>query len=307
MNEIKDTHHRVQANSEPLVTIGLPTYNRPVGLQKCLQTILQQTYSNLEIIISDNCSTDKAVQQVIQQYAAKDSRVRPFRQNENLGLEENFNFVFEKASADYFTWMSDDDYFDDNYVAECVQFLQTNPGHVLCSGIARYYSGNQFLFDEKMFRVDQRNSLARLFTYFSNVEKNGNFYGVFRNRLLQGKPIGVHIGCDWSFMAKLAILGKLSYVNTTSYHRSIEGNSGTRKKMVKKFRVNKFKNIFFETYSAFEISTHIFNDAAVRDPFNFVQRQLIVMMIFFQINYRLFMKFVKKKTGMNRSSNKYRG
>lgn len=149
---------------------------------------------------------------------------------------------------------------------------------------------------KKMFKTDQRTSFARLFTYFSKVEKNGNFYGVFRNRLLKKKPIGVHIGCDWSFMAKLAILGKLSYISTTSYHRSIEGNSGTRKKMVKKFRVNRFKNIFFETYSAFEISTHIFNDPAIRVSFNFIQLQLIVTMIFFQINYRLFMKFVKKIT-----------
>ena len=300
MDEIKDTHHHIQANSEPLVTVGLPTYNRPVGLEKCLQTILQQSYSNLEIIISDNCSADKAVQQVIQGYAAKDSRIKPFRQPKNLGLEENFNFVFEKASANYFTWMSDDDYFDNNYNSECVQFLEDNPDHVLCSGVAKYYSGDRFLFNEKMFKVDQRTPFTRLFNYFSKVEKNGNFYGIFRNRLLQVKPIGVHVGCDWSFMAKLAVLGKLSYVDTTSYHRSIEGNSGTRKKMVKKFRVNKFKNIFFETYSAFEISTHIFNDTPVRTQFNWIQRQLIVAIIFFQINYRLFMKFVKKKTGMNR-------
>lgn len=297
MNKTSNAQTQQQDISEPLVTIGLPTYNRPQGLEKCLQTILQQTWSNLEIIISDNCSTDEAVQQVIQEYAAKDNRIRHFRQTENIGLEENFNFVFKKASDGYFTWISDDDYFDNNYVAECVQFLEANPDHVLCSGVARYYSGNKFLFDEKMFKVDQRNPLARLFTYFSKVDKNGNFYGVFCNKLLHEKPIGMHVGCDWSFMAKLALLGKLSFINTTSYHRSLEGNSGTRKKMVKKFHVNRFKNIFFETYSAFQISTHIFNDPAVCVSFNFIQRQLIVTMIFIQINYRFFMKFVKKITG----------
>jgi glycosyltransferase domain-containing protein len=295
MNEIIDTHHHVQANSLPLVTIGLPTYNRPAGLQKCLQTILQQTYTHIEIIISDNCSTNEAVQQIIQQYAAQDSRIKPFRQKENLGLEENFNFVYRKSTANYFTWMSDDDYFDENYVSECVQFLEDNPDHVLCSGVAKYYSGDQFLFDEKMFKTDQQTSFKRLFTYFSKVEKNGNFYGVFRNHILKERPIGVQVGCDWSFMAKLAVLGKLSYINTTSYHRSIEGNSGTRKKMVKKFKVNRFQNIFFETYTALEIPTHIFNDPQVNIRFNWIQRQLIITIIFFQINYRLFMKFVKRK------------
>ena len=290
-----ESNTNMQANSEPLVTIGLPTYNRPAGLKKCLESILKQTYGNLEIIISDNCSTDESVQQVIQQYALKDSRIKHFRQPVNLGLEKNFNFVYSMATSPYFTWMSDDDHFDDNYVAECVKYLEDHPDYILCSGVARYYSGINFLFDEKMFRVDQASAFKRIFTYFSKAGKNGNFYGVFRNFQLHAKPIGEHVGCDWSFMAKLAILGKLSYVTSTSYHRSADGNSGTRDKMVKKFGLNKFKTIFFETYSAFEISSHIFDDDAVKTKFNFIQRKCIVLLAFFQINYKLFMNFVKKK------------
>ncbi len=297
MTEVKDIHHTVQANSEPLVTIGLPTYNRPVGLQKCLESILKQTYSNLEIIISDNCSTDEAVQNVIKQYAEKDGRIKHFRQPVNIGLEENFNFVYAKASADYFTWMSDDDYFDSNYVEVCVQFLEKNADHVLCSGIAKYYSGKDFLFDERMFKVEEDTSLKRIFKYFSKASKNGNFYGVFRNHMLRSKPIGEHVGCDWSFMAKLAVLGKLTYVSTTTYHRSADGNSGTRKKMVKKFRLNKFKTLFFETYSAYEICTHIFNDRVVSEKLSLVQKCGMITLIFFQLNYKFFMNFVRKKLG----------
>ena len=285
----------MQANSEPLVTIGLPTYNRPTGLKRCLEHILLQTYPNLEIIISDNCSEDKTVQQIIQEYAAKDSRIISIRQDVNIGLEANFNFVFSKSSADYFIWMSDDDYFDANYVSECMNFLLNNPDHVLCSGVAKYYSGNKFLFTEKMFLLNQANAFLRLWRYFSRVGKNGNFYGVFRNHILSEKPIGLHIGCDWSLMAKFAILGKLAYVDSTSYHRSADGNSGTKKKMIKKFGFNKLRAVFFETYSAYLIATHIFNDRSVNDKFNFLQKKIIVTIIFFKINYRLFMNFVKKK------------
>jgi hypothetical protein len=89
MNEAKEMTQHMQANSEPLVTIGLPTYNRPAGLKKCLQTIGSQSYKNLEIIISDNCSTDEKVQEVILEFAAKDSRIKHFRQTVNIGLEEN--------------------------------------------------------------------------------------------------------------------------------------------------------------------------------------------------------------------------
>ena len=297
MNEVNDIRKNVQANSEPLVTIGLPAYNRPAGLKKCLETIVTQSYKNLEIIISDNCSTDELVQQVILEFAAKDSRIKHFRQSANIGLEENFNFVYAKASADYFSWMSDDDHFDSNYINECVKFLENNPDHILCSGIAKYYSGNNFLFDEKMFKLDQPSAFKRIFTFFNRAGKNGNFYGVFRNHRLKAKPIGEHVGCDWSFMAKIAILGKLSYISTTAYHRSADGNSGTRKKMVTKFKLNKFKAVFFETYAAFEISTHIFKDPAVKAKFNIIQRNCIVAIAFLQINFKLFMNFMKKKLG----------
>lgn len=299
MNAINDIQQSLQANSEPLVTIGLPTYNRPSGLKKCLETIVNQSYTNLEIIISDNCSTDDNVQKVILEFAAKNSRIRHFRQAENIGLEENFNFVYAKATAGYFTWMSDDDYFDTNYVSQCVHFLENNPDHILCSGTAKYYSGNNFLFDEKMFRVDQSSAFKRVFTFFNKAGKNGNFYGVFRNHKLKEKPIGEHVGCDWSFMAKMAILGKLSHVSTTAYHRSADGNSGTRKKMVKKFGVNKFQALFFETYTAYQIAIHIFDDAAINAKFNLIQRKCIMGLVFLQINYKLFMNFVRKKFGVN--------
>lgn len=287
-----------QANSDLLVTIGLPIYNRAAGLKKCLQYLSLQTYRNLEIIISDNCSTDNAVQEVIQAFAAKDKRIKAIRQPVNIGMEANFNYVFALASADYFMWMSDDDYFDDNYVAACMRLLVAHPDHVLCSGVAKYYNDDQFLFSEKMFAVDQPRPFDRLRTYFSKVDKNGNFYGIFRNRLLLEDPISLHIGCDWSLMAKLAILGKLTYVDDTCYHRSAEGNSETKKKMITKFGFNKLQAAFFETYSAYLVASNIFNDRTVSNKFNYLQKKLIVTMIFFQINYKLFSKFIKKKLGI---------
>lgn len=297
MSEIRNTDNAAQANSKVLVTIGLPTYNRPAGLRKCLETILLQSYSNLEIIISDNCSTNEEVQKVITEFAAKDSRIKHFRQPTNIGLEENFNFVYRQASAAYFTWMSDDDYFDLNYIEACVTFLEKNTDYILCSGIAKYYSNGNFLFDEKMFKLDQGTANKRVLTFFRKAGKNGNFYGVFRNHVLQAKPLGEHVGCDWAFMAKLAMLGKLSFVSTTAYHRSADGNSGTRKKMVEKFKLNKFKELFFETYSAYEITSHIFNDKVISKKFGLIQRCGIQTVSFFLINWKFFLNAIKKRVG----------
>jgi glycosyltransferase involved in cell wall biosynthesis len=88
-------------NNSPLVTVGIPTYNRPKGLERTLQCILGQTYTNLQIIISDNCSFEKEVLLVLQKYAAQDDRVRYFIQEENLSIIPNFQFLLDNASGEY--------------------------------------------------------------------------------------------------------------------------------------------------------------------------------------------------------------
>jgi glycosyltransferase involved in cell wall biosynthesis len=270
---------------EPLVSIGVPTYNRPAGLRKLLASIEKQTYSNLEIIISDNCSTNPEVSEIIRQYAAKDQRVKPFRQSENVGLENNFNFVYWKATGIYFMWMSDDDYFDDNYVSECMNFLLTHPDYMLCSGVAYYYTDGAFTFKENMLPVCQESPFRRASAFFNKMQQNGKFYGVFRNKILDSDPLGKHIGCDWTFMTKMAILGKVTYTDKTSYHRAIGGNSATRKTLVKRYGFKGFKKIFMESYSAYVISTNIFSDGSVRKKFGWFKRTCLVIIAFIKIHF----------------------
>lgn len=279
----------------PAVSIGLPTYNRPTGLRKALEWISKQTYPNIEVIISDNYSEIEEVQEITKEFSSKDTRIRVFRQEKNIGLENNFNFVYAQSKAPYFIWMSDDDFFEPNYVEECVAFLEKNPQYILCSGVAKYYEGDKYLFDETMFQVEGNRYISRIVHYFSHVEKNGNFYGVFRNiNLFSDPPLPAQMGSDWSFMAKLTILGKLAYVSTTAYHRSIEGNSQTRKKIVTKYKLKGWKNIFFETYQAYIVSSNIFTDNYIRSKVPLPLQWCITFIVFLQINWKLFWKFIRK-------------
>ena len=107
----------------PLVTVGIPTYNRPLGLEKTLQCILKQTYIQIEIIVSDNCSTDNNVLPILQKYAAQDGRIKYFIQEKNLSLVPNFQFLLDKARGEYFMWAADDDNWDANFIEVCVNLL----------------------------------------------------------------------------------------------------------------------------------------------------------------------------------------
>ncbi|NER08783.1 MAG: glycosyltransferase family 2 protein, partial [Okeania sp. SIO3C4] len=108
---------------DPLISIGIPTYNRPQRLRKTLASITCQTYSNLEIIVSDNCSSDDETQKVVQEFMETDPRIRYFRQDENIGMFYNFKFVFDVSKGDYFTWVADDDARSNDYIENCLNIF----------------------------------------------------------------------------------------------------------------------------------------------------------------------------------------
>jgi glycosyltransferase involved in cell wall biosynthesis len=114
----------------PLVTIGIPTYNRADGyFRESLQCALNQTYSPLEIVVADNCSSDGTTALVGK---TEDPRVRYFRHSRNIGPVNNFNFCLEQARGKYFLLLPDDDLVDLDFVETCVNAARGNgdPGIV---------------------------------------------------------------------------------------------------------------------------------------------------------------------------------
>ena len=103
----------------PSVTIGMPTYNRADRfLRPALERALAQTWDNLEIIVSDNCSTDNT-SEIVASYS--DPRLRYVKQDSNIGANNNFNFCLAEAKGDYFLLYHDDDEIDPDMVSSCME------------------------------------------------------------------------------------------------------------------------------------------------------------------------------------------
>jgi len=103
----------------PLITIGIPTYNRADGfLREVIKSAINQTYSNVEIIVSDNCSTDNT-EEVVK--SINNNSVTYYKQPVNLGPQKNFNFLVESAKGDYFLLLHDDDLIDDDFIETCIR------------------------------------------------------------------------------------------------------------------------------------------------------------------------------------------
>ena len=90
---------------KPKLSIGMPIYNAEKFLRNRLDSLLSQTFSDFELIISDNASTD-STQHICKEYLSRDNRIQYIRQEKNIGLSSNFYFVLHKANSEYFFWAS---------------------------------------------------------------------------------------------------------------------------------------------------------------------------------------------------------
>jgi len=117
--------------STPLVSIGLPVYNGENYLRQTLDSLLGQTYTQLELVISDNASSDNTAA-ICREYAAADTRIRYFRHEQNGGGNWNFNFVARQATGKYFKWASHDDLCHPTLIERLVQVLERDPEVVWC-------------------------------------------------------------------------------------------------------------------------------------------------------------------------------
>jgi glycosyltransferase involved in cell wall biosynthesis len=103
--------------STPKVSIGMPVYNGSPFIREALDSLLNQTFTDFELIISDNASTDET-ESICREYAAKDPRIRYVRQPENRGALLNFRFVLDEAVGEYFMWAAADDMWSSKWIEE---------------------------------------------------------------------------------------------------------------------------------------------------------------------------------------------
>jgi glycosyltransferase involved in cell wall biosynthesis len=117
-------------NTAPKVSIGLAVYNGDTYLKEAVDSILTQTFTDFELIISDNASTDRT-EEICRAYATQDERIRYHRNATNIGGANNENQTCEMARGKYFRWAAHDDVCAPTLLEKCVAVLDENPDVVL--------------------------------------------------------------------------------------------------------------------------------------------------------------------------------
>ena len=208
----------------PKVTVGLPTYNGCNRISRAIGSVLAQEYPDLELIISDNGSTDTTMD-VCLDLGKKNRCIRYYRQPHNIGVMQNFEFVLRQASGEFFMWLSDDDAFEPGILHRYVRFLSDHPEYALVSGRIKYWVGEQPVFCENDFRLEQGRGAIRLLAFYLQVVYGSVFYGLMRTALARRIPLRNRIGGDWHFVAAVAYLGKIRNMPCIGYHKRCGGLS----------------------------------------------------------------------------------
>jgi glycosyltransferase involved in cell wall biosynthesis len=206
--------------NNPLVSIGLPTYNRANDLRACLANLTSLDYKNIEIIISDNHSTDTTIE-VCKEYLKKDKRIRYYRQKTNGGVNKNSLSVLEKAKGKYFFLASDDDIRSRTYLSELIPLLEQNPKATTAITDTTLFTKSRS-FSIPVFFRSLNHPVPSIYTYLFHPEcVSILFYGVhrrsqlfvdnFRRIMNERRPFGV-LGYDDSLAIFLLSQGDLIYI-----------------------------------------------------------------------------------------------
>ena len=149
----------------PLITVIITTYNRVNLLEKAIKSVINQTYSNIEIIISDNHSED-GTEELCKKYSQADSRIKYFRQEKNLGMAANTNFAHEKSNGRYVHVLCDDDWLDEDFIEKCYEEIRKNPEfNYICPTVKVYDTDGNFLSEAKKTNLSCNSPADRIKNY----------------------------------------------------------------------------------------------------------------------------------------------
>jgi glycosyltransferase involved in cell wall biosynthesis len=239
------------------ISIGMPAYNGERYLRRVIDGHLRQTFTNFELIIADDASTD-GTQAICEEMAASDPRIRYVRVQENKGATRNFNRVVGLARGEYFKWSAQDDFVDPTFLKKCLHVLETRRDVVLCHALCKIVDLTPldqgeaaekdlpvlFTYDPGRLATDAEQATSR----FGSRIKGGRcteLYGLIRLEALrrvnrEGRklrpnddeggeftPFQPFVGADRAVLAELTLDGKFARVDEYLFYNGNHAGRGS--------------------------------------------------------------------------------
>lgn len=220
----------------PLVSIGMPAFNGERYVRAAIESVLRQTYSNIELIVSDNASSDRT-RSICAEMAASDPRIKLSVNERNVGAAENFRIVERAAQGRYFMWAGVHDLWHEELIERSVVALQAHPDAVIAGADCYWIDGNGDPLARQSGWTDTRgmSCVERFFTVMW-----GNMHpvlGLIRmDALRRTRGIEAAMGSDLVLLAELARTGDFIHVPGTHWYRRELRGQETYRQMLMRYR-----------------------------------------------------------------------
>ena len=218
--------------TNPKVSICIPVYNGEKTIKDTILSIINQTYKNIEIIISDNKSTDNTVS-VVNEF--KDSRISFYKNDSNIGLARNWNKCLEKCTGKYIHFICADDTLSPECIEEKVKIMESDKDVVMVINTMNMYNEEKKIVMKR--KIYNKDTVIDGHKFAKKSLYRGNIYGgpsnvLFRKDTLEKSgifPTNTYYTTDWEFTLRLSPLGKIVYLEKALTHYIISRTNTTSK------------------------------------------------------------------------------
>ncbi|MBN2515987.1 MAG: glycosyltransferase [Deltaproteobacteria bacterium] len=211
---------------QPVVSVGLPVYNGGNILSQAIEAILSQEFSNIELIISDNCSSDDTAE-ICSKYQRMDERVKYCRLDENVGALKNFSNALGLSGAPYFMWISHDDLRERLFISKCLERIESDPLIALVYPKTKVLDANSMVLGiaNDHVNTDQDNPVQRFRHLIWEVGMCNMVYGLYRTNIVKKtRTWGKSLFWDNLFLAEVALMGKIVQIDDVLFVRRLTNN-----------------------------------------------------------------------------------
>ena len=245
---------------EPLVTIGIVMFNEERYIAQAIESVLQQSYKNIKLIISDNCSTD-ASYGIAEKYLQNDNRIELYRQEKNEGPVFNFEFVLQKINSPYFALLGAHDLLLPDYIQSAMDWVQREEiALVYPEGRFIDQDGNQLEnitddYDTTGMPIDQR------FVKIATNWYNGYvIHGVFKTKVIKKLPVENIISPDFLMILLTNLYGTIKKLPEIGYERRVVRKETSSDQHERHIREGIYRHSEYNPYGKFiwHLSENIF-------------------------------------------------
>ena len=250
---------------KPKISIGIPAFNAEKTIEKIIKSILNQTIKDFEVIISDNASEDKTLE-ICRKYGENDRRFRIFNQGKNMGPYWNYDFVLEKAQAEYFVWFATDDEHGKTFLEKNLEELEKNKNSVASISNVEYFGKNldriiensyfQNLKNKFKYKFDKKTKFNQVFssngtfekraTLYLRMDRSTAFYSLFRTSIIKKSMITTPFGgSDLAIILNILKYGQIHVIDEILMRKNLDGYSSKGIISYLKNQNTKLLNIIF--------------------------------------------------------------